>query len=178
MDAAPDSPAMPLRALLPDGSVDAVPTRRADDVAVSRATGTLGIATTSSTTRGREEASSSSSTTFVLRTRAAVVGVVLRAGADGVAAAGGGGAPPTLTLSTGDDVPAVSSAGRDRFIRYDVDTGRAAGRNRRVAIERRQRRRRRRRERRADDDAKTGASAARFSPSSSPSRPRPVGWFD
>ena len=109
IDPAPDSPAMPLRALLPDGSVDAVPTRRADDVAVSRATGTLGIATTSSTTRGREEASSSS-TTFVLRTRAAVVGVVLRAGADGVAAAGDGGAPPTLTLSTGDDVPAVSSA--------------------------------------------------------------------
>ena len=109
IDPAPDSPAMPLRALLPDGSVDAVPTRRADDVAVSRATGTLGIATTSSTTRGREEASSST-TTFVLRTRAAVVGVVLRAGADGVAAAGDGGAPPTLTLSTGDDVPAVSSA--------------------------------------------------------------------
>ena len=110
IDPAPDSPAMPLRALLPDGSVDAVPTRRADDVAVSRATGTLGIATTSSTTRGREEASSSTTTTFVLRTRAAVVGVVLRAGADGVAAAGDGGAPPTLTLSTGDDVPAVSSA--------------------------------------------------------------------
>ena len=100
MDAAPDSPAMPLRALLPDGSVDANPIRRADDVAVSRATGTLGIVTTSSTTRGREE---ETSTTFVLRTRAAVVGAVLRAGADGVAAA-------TLTLSTGDDVPAVSSA--------------------------------------------------------------------
>ena len=107
MDAAPDSPAMPLRALLPDGSVDANPIRRADDVAVSRATGTLGIVTTSSTTRGREE---ETSTTFVLRTRAAVVGVVLRVGADGVAAAGDGVAAATLTLSTGDDVPAVSSA--------------------------------------------------------------------
>ena len=49
-DRSPDSPSLPLRALLPDGSVlDANPTRRADEVTVGSRSGGLGIATSGTT---------------------------------------------------------------------------------------------------------------------------------
>ena len=106
-DRSPDSPSLPLRALLPDGSVlDANPTRRADEVTVGSRSGGLGIAT--SGTAGVGSGNDARSMVFVLPVRARVSRVVLRAGVDGVAAAGPGG-PPSVTLAAGDDVSAVSS---------------------------------------------------------------------
>jgi hypothetical protein len=106
-DRSPDSPSLPLRALLPDGSVlDANPTRRADEVTVGSRSGGLGIATSGTT--GVGSGNDARSMVFVLPVRARVSRVVLRAGVDGVAAAGPGG-PPSVTLAAGDDVSAVSS---------------------------------------------------------------------